>query len=715
MSGFKVADAYVELHVDDSGMDSGIKGAVSKSSSAMGSVGKAIGGVAIAAGVAVAAVGVGLAGLAAKGGFERALSIQDAQAKLTGLGYSAGQITGIMDNALASVKGTAFGLGDAATVAAGLLAAGVKSGDELTRSLKLTADAATIAGISMNDMGAINNKIAASNKLTGETLQQLSDRGLPVLQWIAKEYGVTADAAKQMVSDGKVDFATYQKLIEDNIGGAAMASGQTFRGSLANMGAALSRFGAMFASPIVAAAPGLFQAIAGAIDKVSAVLKPVAEAFGNWITPKIEAFAEAINKLDFTNLMKAGSFTEIISAAVSGIGDWLANGGATTIITGFISMREKLFNTALAVFGSIVEVLPEIITQVVNGLSAMITGTITMLTNSFPLILQAALQAFIAIVQALLEVVPQLITSIVDMIPLVVQTIVDMIPMILDAAVLLFTSLIDAVIIILPTLLQQIIDMLPKLIESVLSLIPKILESAIKLFTALVDAIPVILPLLLNAIIELLPKIITSIVKMLPAILEAAIGLFTALVTAVPRILPQLLPAIIGLIPKIVGALIGMIPVLIQAGFDLIVGLVKGLWNAAPKVGEALINIAKGAIKGFLALLGIKSPSRLFAGFGDNIGVGLANGIDKSSKLVDSAMAALANTASGTFQSEIGMNASGVVGSGVLPSTAPVATGGDVFNVTLDVSKVQEVSQVIELMKALKQTARQGRTLVAGA
>ena len=70
-------------------------------------------------------VGLGavVAGMAAKGGIDRALKIDAAQAKLRGLGHDTGAVQAIMANALAAVKGTAFGLGEAATTAAGAAAA----------------------------------------------------------------------------------------------------------------------------------------------------------------------------------------------------------------------------------------------------------------------------------------------------------------------------------------------------------------------------------------------------------------------------------------------------------------------------------------------------------------------------------------------------------------------------------------------------------------
>src|SRR5690606_10418020 len=76
----------------------------------------------------IGATAVALAGLALKGGFERAMKIEDAQAKLAGLGHDTQTIESIMESALASVKGTAAGLDDAATIAATAVAAGIKPG-----------------------------------------------------------------------------------------------------------------------------------------------------------------------------------------------------------------------------------------------------------------------------------------------------------------------------------------------------------------------------------------------------------------------------------------------------------------------------------------------------------------------------------------------------------------------------------------------------------
>lgn len=191
--------------------------------------------------------GGALASITIGKGFGRLVEIDNAKAKLDGLGHSSESVQKIMDNALESVRGTSFGLGEAATTASSAVAAGIKPGKELTRYLSLTGDAAAIAGSSMGEMGSIINKVQTSNKAYNGELQQLSERGIPIYQWIAKEAKVTADEVFNMARDGEVSSEMFLNAIETNIGGAAKKMGQkSFTASLANMWAAVGRLGASF-------------------------------------------------------------------------------------------------------------------------------------------------------------------------------------------------------------------------------------------------------------------------------------------------------------------------------------------------------------------------------------------------------------------------------------------------------------------------------------
>ena len=243
-------------------------------------------------GIATAAVG----GLVTALGFKRLVGIDSARAKLKGLGHDGKSIEDIMDSALDAVKGTAFGMDEAATTAATAVAAGVDPVKELTRYLTLTGDAAAIADVSLAEMGSILNKVKTSNKAYNGELQQLSDKGLPVYQWLAEEAGVAADAVFDLASEGQISSEMLMNAIENNIGGAAKKIGEdSFTAGIANMWAAVGRLGAAF---LDAGGKGggffskLKPMISDAIEHIDK-LAPAAERWGEMLGT---AFTIAVEK-----------------------------------------------------------------------------------------------------------------------------------------------------------------------------------------------------------------------------------------------------------------------------------------------------------------------------------------------------------------------------------------------------------------------------------
>ncbi|GAB3946722.1 phage tail protein [Corynebacterium tapiri] len=243
-----------------------------------------------------AAVGGVLAGAITKG-MSRLTAIEGAQAKLKGLGNSASDVASIMDNALASVKGTANGLGEAAAVSASMVAAGIKPGQQLEQTLKTVGDTAAIAGRSMQDVGLIFGSIAARGKLQGDDMLQLMSSGIPVLQLLAEETGKTSEEISDMVSKGEIDFATFERAMRNGMGGAALEMGNTFSGALKNMGAAMGRFGEALAGPAFKAAPPLFAAIGGAFDAMAAGFKPASERITAMLVPAMERLGGSVNNM----------------------------------------------------------------------------------------------------------------------------------------------------------------------------------------------------------------------------------------------------------------------------------------------------------------------------------------------------------------------------------------------------------------------------------
>lgn len=69
---------------------------------------------------------------------------------------------------------------------------------------------------------------------------------------------------------------------------------------------------------------------------------------------------------------------------------------------------------------------------------------------------------------------------------------------------------------------------------------------------------------------------------------------------------------------------------LYDTGKNIVQGLINGIKDMAGKVGDTVGNIGSGIKNKFKSILGISSPSKVFAGYGVNIGEGLSEGIKKT-------------------------------------------------------------------------------------
>lgn len=319
---------------------------------------------------AIGTIAGGITALAAKGGFQRALAIENAQAKLKGLGHDSKSIAEIMNNALASVKGTAFGLGDAATVAATLSAAGIKSGDQMTNVLKTVADTAQISGRSLTDIGTIFSSVAARGKLQGDDMLQLMSSGVPVLQLLAKHLGKTSEEVSDMVSKGQIDFQTFADSMQEGLGGAALAAGDTFQGALANVKAALGRLGEGPGKLALESLRKAFNAAIPAIDALSGQLTPFLDKLNGQLDPYIDKAIGLIER--FANGLQDGSIT--IQDIVGQVGTlagafavFTGVGGNIDSITGFFDLLGTAGDRGVTQLTSKVKSLPDGIKSVFSA------------------------------------------------------------------------------------------------------------------------------------------------------------------------------------------------------------------------------------------------------------------------------------------------------------------------------------------------------------
>lgn len=302
-------------------------------SSFLGSMTRALGPLAAIFGV----------GSVVSSGFGRLSSIENARATLTGLGHDTETVELAMESALNAVTGTAFGMDEAASMAAGLMASGIEPGEQLESTLRLVADAATIAGTSMEDMGSIFNVIGATDRMQAEELNRLGDRGIPILQMLSDTMGVTVDDVRELASAGEIGFAEFTAAMEDGLGGAALSSGDTTTGTWRNVKAAVSRLGAEILEPVWDSFKDIGNDIIDFIDEdlIPAWDRLVAWVDENkgWLIPLVQAIGAgiaaftglrlAIWGVNFAMALLGKSPALLIIAAIAGGLYWLWNNNET--------------------------------------------------------------------------------------------------------------------------------------------------------------------------------------------------------------------------------------------------------------------------------------------------------------------------------------------------------------------------------------------------
>lgn len=305
---FKNSQRDIAKHFDPAAKEAGR----SSGGKLSGSFGKAIKG-----GLAVTGLAAGaFMATALTKGLGRLQAIEGAKAKLKGLGHDADAVSGIMENALASVKGTSFGLGDAATAAAGLVASGIQPGKDLEKVLKSVTNSAAAAGVDMGEVGSIYQKVASSGKAQNDVLSQVADKGIPIYQALAKELGVTAGAVFDMAKDGAIDFDTFEKAMTTASGTVADEMGKTLPGALKNAWAAIGRFGANLMSDVY---PQITGFVSGFIDQMGP-LEDKAKVIGAFLGDALKGAVTWISN----NKDAIIGFLPVLATAVGGLAAYFA-------------------------------------------------------------------------------------------------------------------------------------------------------------------------------------------------------------------------------------------------------------------------------------------------------------------------------------------------------------------------------------------------------
>ncbi len=267
--------------------------------------------------------------------------------------------------------------------------------------------------------------------------------------------------------------------------------------------------------------------------------------------------------------------------------------------------------------------------------------------------LQAAGDILAELAAGIAEQLPGLMSTGVEIITQLTQSLTDAMPAILDTGAQVLGALVQGLIGSLPQLLSCAAEILCEFVNYLGQHADEILNAGISLCESLIIGITDNLPQLITSAAMLIANLTAALISHVPDILQCGAALLTALVDGIVRSIENLAEAALACVAKLLGVWDGSMDEWGNIG----VNIVSGLWNGIKSGWAALINKVKGLVdllpKAVKTILGIHSPSKVFAEIGLNVCQGLANGITENAGLAENAAQQMAGSVAKTAEERV--------------------------------------------------------------
>lgn len=274
-------------------------------------------------------VGLGLIG-GAGFGLKLAADAEKSRVAFEVLVGSAGEAKRVMEDLRKFSAETPLQFPELQGAARSLVAFG-ESTDTVVDTLRTLGDISAGVNAPIGEIATIYGKARVQGRLFAEDINQLSERGIPLVRVLANQFGVTEAAIKKMTSDGQINFSHLE---------------QAFK--------SMATEGGLFAGLLAAQA----ETVAGKYSTFKDNVTDLAKAFGETLLP-------AANKVLEQSLVLIQSLQNLDAATVKNvvvIGAFAGGVVATVAIIPKVIAGIRLFITALRSLAS-----AAILTQSVTG------------------------------------------------------------------------------------------------------------------------------------------------------------------------------------------------------------------------------------------------------------------------------------------------------------------------------------------------------------
>ena len=174
---------------------------------------------------------------------------------------------------------------------------------------------------------------------------------------------------------------------------------------------------------------------------------------------------------------------------------------------------------------------------------------------------------------------------------------------------------------------------------------------------------------------RILGNIFDTLAKNGPNMLKGAVELFLKIAAGAVQAIPGIIQSIPAIIEAIVGGFVDAWPQIVEVGKDVVLGIWEGIKSLAGWLGEKVSGFVGSIVASVKDTLGIHSPSRVFAGIGENMALGLGEGWDNEYKSVKGGITSgldFGTARVGFAESGMGIASSNMINSSAGSNNAPV-------------------------------------------
>lgn len=258
--------------------------------------------------------------------------------------------------------------------------------------------------------------------------------------------------------------------------------------------------------------------------------------------------------------------------------------------------------------------------------SEAVSGLVQAAADQLPAFLSFGVQIITSLLSGVVQSIPTLVSAAPQIVGELGTALTDLMPKVADMGTGLLEQFTTGIENGLPDMVARIPAVIQAFLDFITQNLPAVLDKGTELLGSLISGITGAIPNLAAALPQVISAIVDFIADNLPEILSAGAEILLSLASGIVSAIPQLvavLPQIIEAIVSGMGRLMGSV---VDVGKDIVRGLWEGIASMGGWIADMVGDFVDGLVESAKSVLGIASPSKVFADMGKNMALGLGEG-----------------------------------------------------------------------------------------